>query len=37
MQLNATQWQVNSFDNAIQEVINFSNSAAIHASDFVFN
>ncbi|HSW11803.1 MAG TPA: calcium-binding protein [Solimonas sp.] len=37
VQLNATQWQVNSFDNAIQEVINFSNSAAIHASDFVFN
>ncbi|HSW11806.1 MAG TPA: calcium-binding protein [Solimonas sp.] len=37
VQLNATQWQINSFDNAIQEVINFSNSAAIHTSDFVFN
>ncbi|HSW11807.1 MAG TPA: hypothetical protein VLI06_03135 [Solimonas sp.] len=37
VQLNATQWQINSFDNAIQEVINFSNSAAIHASDFVFS
>ncbi|HSW11799.1 MAG TPA: calcium-binding protein [Solimonas sp.] len=37
VQLNATQWQVNSFDNAIQEVINFSNSAAIHASDLIFN
>ncbi|HSW11804.1 MAG TPA: calcium-binding protein [Solimonas sp.] len=37
VQLNATQWQVSSFDNAIQEVINFSNSAAIHASDLIFN
>ncbi|HSW11797.1 MAG TPA: calcium-binding protein [Solimonas sp.] len=37
VQLNATQWQINSFDNAIQEVINFSNSAAIHASDLIFN
>ncbi|HSW11801.1 MAG TPA: calcium-binding protein [Solimonas sp.] len=37
VQLNATQWQINSFDNAIHEVINFSNSAVIHSSDFVFN
>ncbi|HSW11802.1 MAG TPA: calcium-binding protein [Solimonas sp.] len=37
VQLNATQWQVNSFDNSIQEIINFTNSAAVHASDLIFN
>jgi len=36
IQPDATQWLLTSFDSAIVEVINFSNSAAIRASDFIF-
>ncbi|MET4520156.1 hypothetical protein [Bradyrhizobium sp. I1.7.5] len=36
VQINATQWQVNSADGLIHEVATFSNAAAIHTSDFLF-
>jgi Ca2+-binding RTX toxin-like protein len=36
LQVNATDWQVTSWDAAIVETIRFSNAAAIHASDVVF-
>jgi len=36
VQLNATQWQVNSADGLIHETLTFSNAAAIHATDFLF-
>jgi Ca2+-binding RTX toxin-like protein len=36
VQLNATQWQINSADGLVHEVITLQNGAAIHASDFVF-
>ena len=35
-QLNATQWQIHSGLDAHNEIITFSNSAAIHASDYAF-
>ncbi|MET4519975.1 Ca2+-binding RTX toxin-like protein, partial [Bradyrhizobium sp. I1.7.5] len=36
VQINATQWQVNSADGLIHEVVTFSNAAALHTSDFLF-
>jgi glucose/arabinose dehydrogenase len=36
VQLNANQWQINSADGLVQEVITLQNGASIHASDFVF-
>jgi VCBS repeat-containing protein len=35
-QINATQWEVVSGDTLTHEIINFSNSAAIDASDYTF-
>ena len=36
VQLNATQWQINSADGLIHETLTLSNAAAIHNSDFLF-
>jgi hypothetical protein len=35
-QIDATHWQIHSGLDAHNEIITFSNSAAIHASDFTF-
>jgi Ca2+-binding RTX toxin-like protein len=35
-QVDATHWQVNSFDGAIHDSITFLNAPAIHASDYGF-
>lgn len=36
VQLNATQWQINSANGLIHETITLSNGASVHANDFVF-
>jgi len=36
VQTDATHWQINSADGLEHEVITFSNSASIHATDYVF-
>jgi Ca2+-binding RTX toxin-like protein len=36
VQTDATHWQINSADGLEHEVITFSNSASIHANDYVF-
>jgi glucose/arabinose dehydrogenase len=36
MQLNATQWQIHSGLDGHNEIVTFSNSAAVHSSDFFF-
>jgi hypothetical protein len=36
VQLNATQWQVNSADGLTHEVINIGNGAAVHPTDVIF-
>ena len=35
-QIDATHWQINSFDNLVHDVITLQNGAAIHPTDYQF-